>query len=81
MAAKRIAVVGAPNHPAKLTGRSIAHMLRRGFEGEIVPINPRRDEVQGLKVYPSLDEVEINPLVACGADVVALDALIKVAEA
>ncbi len=54
MAAKRIAVVGASNDPAKLTGRPIAYMLKRGFKGEIVPINPSRDEVQGLKAYPSL---------------------------
>ncbi|MGH6707384.1 MAG: acetate--CoA ligase family protein, partial [Bradyrhizobium sp.] len=48
------AVVGASNDPAKLTGRPIAYMLKRGFTGEIVPINPSRNEVQGLKAYPSL---------------------------
>ncbi|MFG1210238.1 acetate--CoA ligase family protein [Xanthobacter flavus] len=54
MAARRVAVVGASNDPAKLTGRPIAYMLRRGFSGEIVPVNPSRTEVQGLKAYPSL---------------------------
>ncbi|MEP9370377.1 acetate--CoA ligase family protein [Xanthobacter sp. VNH20] len=54
MAARRVAVVGASNDPAKLTGRPIAYMLRRDFSGEIVPVNPSRTEVQGLKAYPSL---------------------------
>jgi acetate---CoA ligase (ADP-forming) len=58
MAATRVAVVGASNDPAKLTGRPIAYMLRRGFKGEIVPINPARDELQGLKAYPSLAALE-----------------------
>lgn len=54
MAARSVAVVGASNDPAKLTGRPIAYMLKRGFSGEIIPVNPSRDEVQGLKAYPSL---------------------------
>lgn len=51
MAAKRIAVVGASSDPTKLTGRPIAYMLQRGFKGEIVPINPSRTEIQGLRAY------------------------------
>ena len=58
MAATRVAVVGASNDPTKLTGRPIAYMLRRGFKGEIIPINPTRSEVQGLKAFPSLGSLE-----------------------
>ena len=58
MAATRVAVVGASNDPTKLTGRPIAYMLRRGFKGEIIPVNPTRSEVQGLKAYPSLAAIE-----------------------
>ena len=58
MAATRVAVVGASNDPTKLTGRPIAYMMRRGFKGEIIPINPARTEVQGLKAYPSLAALE-----------------------
>lgn len=54
MKATRVAVVGASNEPGKITGRPIAYMLRRGFNGEIFPVNPNRAEVQGLKAYPSL---------------------------
>ncbi len=57
MAATRVAVVGASNDPGKLTGRPIAYMLRRGFTGEIFPVNPNRPEIQGLKAYPSLSAI------------------------
>lgn len=58
MTARRVAVVGASSDPAKLTGRPIAYMLRRGFQGEIIPINPSRTEIQGLRAYPSLAAVD-----------------------
>ena len=58
MAAKRVAVVGASSDPTKLTGRPIAYMLQRGFKGEIIPINPSREEIQGLRAYPSLAPVD-----------------------
>lgn len=58
MAATRVAVVGASSDPGKLTGRPIAYMLERGFKGEIIPINPSRTEIQGLRAYPSLAAVD-----------------------
>lgn len=58
MAATRVAVVGASDDPAKLTGRPIAYMLKRGFQGEILPVNPSRSLVQGLKSYPSLSSID-----------------------
>lgn len=58
MTARRVAVVGASSDSAKLTGRPIAYMLRRGFQGEIIPINPSRTEIQGLRAYPSLAAID-----------------------
>lgn len=49
-----IAVVGASNDPAKLSGRPLDFLLRLGYEGSIVAVNPTRAEVQGLKAYSSL---------------------------
>ena len=33
------------------------HMLNYGFSGKIYPINPRQNEIMGIKAYPSLEEV------------------------
>lgn len=49
-----IAVVGASNDPTKLSGRPLDFLLRLGYEGSIVAVNPTRAEVQGVKAYPKL---------------------------
>ena len=51
---RSVAVVGASSDPRKIGGRPIAYMLRSGFSGELLPINPGQTEVQGVKAYPSL---------------------------
>lgn len=52
--ARSVAVVGASADPAKISGRPIAYMLARGYQGDIYPVNPGREQVQGLRCYPSL---------------------------
>lgn len=65
-----VAVVGASNDPAKLTGRPIAFLQKQGFAGAIYPINPRYDEIAGLKSYASIADLPEAPdlgLVLVGA--------------
>lgn len=57
MAPKSIAVVGASADPAKIGGRPLKFLRQNGFAGEIFPINPRHQEIQGLRAYSSLAEV------------------------
>ncbi|MDF9746576.1 acetate--CoA ligase family protein [Natrinema salsiterrestre] len=45
-----VAVVGATDREGAV-GRAILENLRDGFAGEIVPINPSREEVLGLECY------------------------------
>lgn len=52
--ARSVAIVGASADPGKISGRPLAYMLSRGFTGELYPVNPMRDQVQGLKSYPTL---------------------------
>lgn len=52
--ARSVAIVGASADPGKIAGRPLAYMLSRGFVGKLFPVNPTRDQVQGLKSYPSL---------------------------
>lgn len=49
-----IAIVGASNDPAKLSGRPLDYLLRLGYAGTIVPVNPNRTQVQGVRSYASL---------------------------
>jgi acyl-CoA synthetase (NDP forming) len=51
---RTVAIIGASENIHKIGGRPIFYMQRGGFTGTIYPINPSRQEVQGLKSYPSL---------------------------
>ena len=66
-----VAVVGASNDAAKLTGRPIAYLQGQGFGGRIYPINPRYDAIAGLKSYASAADLPEAPdlgLVLVGAN-------------
>lgn len=54
---KSIAIVGASANMTKLSGRPIAALLKKKFAGAIYPINPRYEEVGGLRCYPSVGDV------------------------
>ncbi len=68
---RSVAVLGASNDPTRIGGRPIAYMLSQGFAGTILPVNPNRAEVQGLKAYASVAELPSVPdtaIVAVPAD-------------
>ncbi|NUT76840.1 acetate--CoA ligase family protein [Pseudomonas sp. C1C7] len=56
-----VAVIGASEDPNKVGGRPIHYMLKFGYSGSILPINPKRESVQGLRCYPNLDALDIVP--------------------
>lgn len=56
-----VVVFGASDDPNKIGGRPIAYMQRFGFKGQIVPVNPGREFVQGLKAFPSLEASGTSP--------------------
>jgi acetyl coenzyme A synthetase (ADP forming)-like protein len=49
-----VAVIGAAREPAKLGHAVLSNILQYGFKGKVYPINPKADEVLGLKCYPSV---------------------------
>ncbi|HZW58586.1 MAG TPA: CoA-binding protein [Nitrososphaerales archaeon] len=49
-----IAVVGATDNPTKRGFRIVKHLKEGGFAGRIYPVNPRLNEIFGLKAYSSL---------------------------
>ncbi len=61
LAPRSIAVIGASENPHKIGGRPLAYLARFGFKGAVYPINPTRDEVQGLRCYPDLQALPETP--------------------
>ncbi len=71
VAPRSVAVIGASADPAKTAGRPVAYLRKHGFAGTIYPVNPRVDDIGGLRCYPdiaSLPEVPDVGIVLLGAE-------------
>ncbi|HEY1266344.1 MAG TPA: acetate--CoA ligase family protein [Candidatus Binatia bacterium] len=55
---RSVAVVGASGDADKFTGRVLKHLLKSRFKGLIFPVNPNRKEVQGVRAYSNLREIQ-----------------------
>ena len=54
---RSIAIIGASSDKTRIGGRPVRYLIESGFAGDVYPINPARDEVQGLRAYPSVEDV------------------------
>ena len=54
---KAVAVVGASVKELNVGNRIIRNLVDFGFTGEIYPINPKADEIRGVKAYKSIMDV------------------------
>ena len=64
MKPKAIAVIGASNEEGKIGNSVMKNLINGGYRGEIFPINPKADEVVGLKAYKSIKDVSADVDVA-----------------
>ena len=58
---RSVAVLGASADPTRIGGRPIDYMLKQRFPGSILPVNPNRAEIQGLRAYPSVADLPEVP--------------------
>ncbi|MEO5837578.1 MAG: acetate--CoA ligase family protein [Acidimicrobiales bacterium] len=49
-----VAFVGASSEPTSLAGRAFEAIRQHEFAGHLYPVNPSRDEIAGLRCYPSV---------------------------
>lgn len=54
---RSIAIIGASNTPGKWGNDMVIRPLQSSFRGPIYPINPRADEIAGLKAYANIKDV------------------------
>jgi acyl-CoA synthetase (NDP forming) len=50
-------VIGASDRHGALGATLLSNLVKYEFHGDIYPVNPKRDELLGLKVYHSVDEL------------------------
>lgn len=58
---RSVAIIGASADPTRIGGRPIATMLKAGYGGRILPVNPNRDEIQGLTCYSYIEALPDAP--------------------
>jgi acyl-CoA synthetase (NDP forming) len=66
-----VAVIGASADAAKTSGRPVAYLRKHGFVGDIYPVNPRYDSIDGLPCYPDVASLPHAPdvgIVLLGAE-------------
>ncbi len=58
---KSVAIVGASRQKSKVGYEILANMMEAGFKGQIYPVNPKADNIEGLKCYPDLESIKQMP--------------------
>ncbi len=58
---RSVAVVGASEDNDAMGEWSLKNLLKGGYEGDIYPVNPKYDEVQGVKCYSYLADLPAPP--------------------
>ncbi|WP_444984822.1 acetate--CoA ligase family protein [Halomonas mongoliensis] len=61
---RSVAVVGASSDASRIGGRPVAYMLKQGYPGTLMPVNPGRHQVQGLPAYSDIASLPVAPDVA-----------------
>lgn len=52
-----VAIIGASRDPGKTGYIILDNIIKAGFKGKLYPVNPKADEILGLKVYPSIESI------------------------
>lgn len=58
---RSVAVIGASNRPQRVGGVVMRNLLAGGFEGPIMPVNPRCAAVAGVLTYPDVESLPRTP--------------------
>ena len=60
---KSIAVVGASEKKESVGYKLLYNMINAGYKGDIHPVNPGKDMIQGFHAYPSVKDIRMIALV------------------
>lgn len=58
---RSVAVIGASNSPKSIGGVVMRNLLKGGFDGPIMPVNPKYQAVAGVLTYPDVANLPVTP--------------------
>ena len=61
LAPRSVALVGASEDVSRIGGRPLRYLRDSGFAGRVLPVNPKRETVQGLPAWPSISALPETP--------------------
>ena len=53
-----VAVVGASERESSVGAQVLRNIRSSGFQGEVYPVNPKHEMIQGLKAYASISDID-----------------------
>ena len=62
---KSIAIIGVSEDRKKIGSVMLENLLQDGYKKNIYPVNPKYEEVRGLKCYPSVTDIPEIPEMVC----------------
>jgi acetate---CoA ligase (ADP-forming) len=73
---RSVAVVGASEDPEKLSGQPLRNLLALGYAGGVYAVNPRVEEVSGIRSYESLSQIRepVDVAIICLSGALAVEA-------
>jgi len=78
---RSVAIVGASDNERRIGGRPLRILRQRGYTGDIYPVNPKYDTVQGIPCHPDIESLPqgIDLYLICVAAEAATDAFERAA--
>jgi acyl-CoA synthetase (NDP forming) len=52
-----VAIIGVSKNPSRIGGRLFRYLVRHGYEGRLSLVNPKYDQLNGLKCYSSVSDI------------------------
>lgn len=62
---KSIAIIGVSEDKNKIGSVMMNNLLKDGYKGDIYPVNPKYEEIRGLKCYHSVKDIPESPEMVC----------------